>query len=300
MKGEMASQKASAVEVAPRGTISDLWRRFRKNRLGLLGMGVVLALAVVALLAPLIAPYGPNDQNYGELLQPPGARHWMGTDELGRDVLSRVLYGARISLLAGAISVAVALGFGLPIGLCSGYYRGFLDEVIVMRLTDAMQAFPFLILALALAAALGPGFINAMVAVGIGFTPGFIRVVRAQVLAQREQDYVQAARAMGATDLRIMFLHILPNSLAPILVQASLAMAAAVIFEAGLSYLGLGTQPPTPSWGSMLKIAQGYLVQASWMAVWPGVAIFIAVMGFNLLGDGIRDMMDPRSRGDGS
>lgn len=300
MKGEMASQKASAVEVAPRGTISDLWRRFRKNRLGLLGMGVVLALAVVALLAPLIAPYGPNDQNYGELLQPPGAGHWMGTDELGRDVLSRVLYGARISLLAGAISVAVALGFGLPIGLCSGYYRGFLDEVIVMRLTDAMQAFPFLILALALAAALGPGFINAMVAVGIGFTPGFIRVVRAQVLAQREQDYVQAARAMGATDLRIMFLHILPNSLAPILVQASLAMAAAVIFEAGLSYLGLGTQPPTPSWGSMLKIAQGYLVQASWMAVWPGVAIFIAVMGFNLLGDGIRDMMDPRSRGDGS
>ena len=296
----MASQKASAVEVAPRGTISDLWRRFRKNRLGLLGMGVVLALAVVALLAPLIAPYGPNGQNYGELLQPPGAGHWMGTDELGRDVLSRVLYGARISLLAGAISVAVALGFGLPIGLCSGYYRGFLDEVIVMRLTDAMQAFPFLILALALAAAFGPGFINAMVAVGIGFTPGFIRVVRAQVLAQREQDYVQAARAMGATDLRIMFLHILPNSLAPILVQASLAMAAAVIFEAGLSYLGLGTQPPTPSWGSMLKIAQGYLVQASWMAVWPGVAIFIAVMGFNLLGDGIRDMMDPRSRGDGS
>jgi peptide/nickel transport system permease protein len=274
----------------------ELWRRFRRNKLAVTGGVIVLVVVVVALLAPLLAPFDPRAQNYAIALKPPNAAHWFGTDDLGRDVLSRILFGARNSLAAGVVSVGIALVIGLPIGLVSGYYRGFWDEVVIMRLTDAFQAIPFLILALAMAAVLGPGLSKAMIAIGIGFTPAFIRMARAQVLAQRDLDYVQAARAMGAGDLRIMFRHVLPNIAGPIIVQASLATASAIITEAGLSYLGLGIQPPAPAWGSALRFAQGFLTIAPWMAYFPGIAIFVTVLSINLLGDGLRDMLDPRMK----
>ena len=218
----------------------------------------------------------------------------MGTDDLGRDVLSRIIFGARISVAASIIPVLIALGIGVPLGLLTGYFRSFWDEWIIMRVVDAMQAFPFLILALALASSLGPGFSNAMIAIGIGFIPAFIRIVRGQVLAVSAQEYIQGARALGVGHLRILRVHILPNTLAPLLVQTSAAMAAAILAEAGLSFLGVGVQPPTPSWGQMLTVAQQYINSAPWLALWPGIAIFLAVLGFNLLGDGIREGLDPR------
>jgi len=258
---------------------------------------VVLLLVLMALLAPVVAPFDPiNDYDYAAALQGPTATHWFGTDDLGRDLFSRVVWGARNSLSAGVVSVGFALLVGLPIGLLAGYYRGFWDEVIIMRITDAFQAIPFLILALAMAAVLGPGLWKAMLAIGIGLTPAFIRMVRAQVLAHRESDYVLAAKALGATDLRIMFRHLLPNIAGPIIVQASLATASAVIAEAGLSYLGLGIQPPDPAWGSALRFAQGYLTIAPWMSYFPGAAIFVTVLSINLFGDGLRDMLDPRMK----
>jgi peptide/nickel transport system permease protein len=206
-----------------------------------------------------------------------------------------VIYGARTSLLAGVVSVGIAILVGLPLGLMSGYYRGRLDNFL-MRLTDALLSFPFLVLALAIAAVLGAGLSKAMIAIGIVFTPGFIRLSRAQVLSERERAYVEAARAQGAPDRRIIWRHILPNSLSPVLVQASLAMAAAITAEATLSFLGLGTQPPTPSWGSMLNIAQAYLNRAPHLALWPGLAIFVTVLSLNLVGDGLREVLDPRLR----
>ncbi|MDB4895524.1 MAG: binding-protein-dependent transport system inner rane component [Firmicutes bacterium] len=295
----MAVPATSAPPITPARAPSvprDLWLRFRKNKLAVAGAAVLAVLVLAAVLAPWLAPYNPLTQDYAVTLQPPGGGHWFGTDELGRDVLSRVMYGARSSLAAGVISVGIAVAVGLPIGLISGFYRGFWDEVVIMRITDALQAVPFLILALALAAVLGPGLGKAMIAIGIGFTPAVIRVVRGQVLAQREQDYVQAARALGAGDLRIMFRHVLPNIVGPVIVQASLATASAIIAEASLSYLGLGIQPPAPAWGSTLRFAQGYLTIAPWMAYWPGIAIFVTVMSINLLGDGLRDMLDPKMK----
>ncbi|HEY3247939.1 MAG TPA: ABC transporter permease [bacterium] len=269
--------------------------RYARNRLALAGLGVVLVIVIAALFAPWLAPDSPIKPDFDNLLHPPGAAHLMGTDDLGRDVLSRVIFGARTSLLAGIISVGIAIAIGLPLGLVSGFYRGRLDDLL-MRLTDALLSFPFLVLALAMAAVLGAGLDKAMIAIGIVFTPSFIRLARAQVLSEREQNYVEAARAMGAGDGRIIWRHILPNIVSPILVQASLFTAAAITAEAALSFLGLGTQPPTPSWGSMLNIAQSYLSTAPWLAIWPGLAIFVTVLAMNLLGDGLREALDPRLR----
>jgi len=269
--------------------------RYARNRLALVGLWVVLGIVVVALFASWVAPSSPIKPDFGNLLRSPSATHPMGTDDLGRDVLSRVIFGARTALLAGVLSVGIAVLAGLPLGLLSGYYGGRLDDLL-MRLTDAMLSFPFLVLALALAAVLGAGLDKALLAIGIVFTPRFIRLARAQVLGEREQNYVEAARAMGVGDGRIIWRHILPNSISPIVVQASLDMAGAITAEATLSFLGLGTQPPTPSWGSMLNIAQAYLGTAPWMAVWPGLAIFITVLALNLLGDGLREALDPRLR----
>ncbi|PZN02974.1 MAG: diguanylate cyclase [Bacillota bacterium] len=271
-------------------------RRFVRHRLATLGAAVVVLLGLVALLAPVLAPYDPEEPDYGAVLQPPSVAHPLGTDELGRDILSRLIYGARVSLLAGLISVGLALAIGLPIGLVAGYFRGFWDEWVIMRLTDALMAFPSLVLALAIAAVLGPSFGNAMIAIGISLAPTFIRLVRGQVLAVRELEYVEAGRAAGAGHLWQIGRHILPNILSPVLVQATLSLASAVISEASLSYLGLGTQPPNPSWGYDLRTAQGYLAVAPWMAYWPGLAIFVTVLAFNLLGDGLRDLFDPRLR----
>jgi peptide/nickel transport system permease protein len=223
----------------------------------------------------------------------PSAQHWFGTDEIGRDVLSRVVWGARASLLAGVVSVCISLAIGVPIGLAAGYLGRWIDMGI-SRLTDAMLACPFLILAIALAAFLGPSLTNAMIAIGIAATPAFVRLTRAQVLAVKVEDYVEAARAVGNSHVRIVLRHIFPNVVAPLIVQATLAIAAAVIAEASLSFLGLGQQPPAPSWGSMLNTAKNYVENAPWMAVWPGLSIFLLVLSFNLLGDGLRDALDPR------
>lgn len=270
-------------------------RRYARNRLALVGLWVVLGITVTALFAHWLAPASPIKPDFVNLLRPPSVAHPMGTDDLGRDIFSRVIFGARTSLLAGVISVGIAVVIGLPVGLLSGYYGGRLDDVL-MRLTDALLSFPFLVLALALAAVLGAGLDKAMIAIGIVFTPGFIRLARGQVLSEREQNYVEAAKALGAGDGRIIWSHVLPNVLSPVLVQASLATAVAITAEAALSFLGLGTQPPTPSWGSMLNIAQAYLSSAPWMAIWPGLAIFVTVLALNLLGDGLREALDPRLR----
>ena len=225
----------------------------------------------------------------------PSAALWFGADELGRDVLSRIVWGARASILAGVVSVSISLALGVPIGMAAGYLGRWVDALI-SRITDAMLACPFLILAIALAAFLGPSLTNAMIAIGISATPIFIRLTRAQVLTAKSEDYVEAARALGNPHLRIALRHIFPNIVAPLIVQATLAIAAAVIAEASLSFLGLGQQPPAPSWGSMLNTARNYVDQAPWMAIWPGVSIFLLVLSFNLLGDGLRDALDPRHK----
>lgn len=272
-----------------------LLRRFARNRLALIGLWIVMVIIVFAVFASWIAPYSPIKPDFINILKPPDAGHLMGTDDLGRDVLSRVIFGTRTSLLAGVISVGIAVLAGLPLGLVSGYYRGRLDDLL-MRITDAMLSFPFLVLALTIAAVLGAGLDRAMIAIGIVFMPAFIRLSRGQVLSEREQNYVEAARALGAEDGRIIWKHILPNVISPVLVQGSLATATAITAEAALSFLGLGTQPPTPSWGSMLNFAQAYLSTAPWMAIYPGLAIFVTVLALNLLGDGLREALDPRLR----
>jgi peptide/nickel transport system permease protein len=250
---------------------------------------------LVALLAPLIAPYDPAQQGWTAIRKPPSAQHWLGTDESGRDLLSRVIYGARASLLAGVVSISIALTFGVPVGLLAGYGGRWIDALIG-RITDAMLAVPFLILAIALAAFLGPSLQNAMIAIGVTATPIFVRLTRGQVMAVKVEDYVEAARAVGNPPVRIALRHILPNILPALIVQATISIATAIIAEASLSFLGLGQQPPAPSWGSMLNTAQRFLTNAPWMAVWPGLAIFLAVLSFNILGDGLRDALDPKER----
>ena len=270
-------------------------RRLFKRKGAVAGLVVLSLFILLALLAPLIAPYDPIATSWTLVRKPPTALHWFGTDDLGRDVLTRVIYGARASLLAGLISVGIALSIGVPLGLISGYRGGFIDALI-SRITDAMLACPFLILAIALAAFLGPSLGNAMIAIGVTATPIFIRLTRGQVLSVKVEDYVEAARAMGNPRWRIALFHILPNILPALLVQATLSIAAAIIAEAALSFLGLGQQPPSPSWGSMLNAAQRFLTNAPWMAIWPGLAIFMVVLSLNLVGDGLRDALDPKAR----
>jgi peptide/nickel transport system permease protein len=268
-------------------------RRLLGRRAAMVGLAVVAFFIVLAIVAPLAAPYDPVATDWQAVRKPPSALHLFGTDELGRDVLARVIWGARASLMAGLVSVSIALAVAVPLGLLSGYLGGVVDGLL-MRIIDAMLAIPFLVLAIALAAFLGPSLANAMIAIGVVQTPIFTRLTRGQTLAVKHEDYIEAARAVGNPHRRILLRHILPNILAPILVQATLAIAAAIIAEASLSFLGLGQQPPAPSWGSMLNTASHFLSQAPWMAVWPGLAIFSLVLSFNLLGDGLRDALDPR------
>ena len=270
-------------------------RRLLKRKGAVVGLIVLAVFLLLAVLRPLIAPFDPIATSWSLVRKPPSALHWFGTDDLGRDVLARVIYGARASLLAGAISVSIALSVGVPLGLLSGYRGGFIDALI-SRITDAMLACPFLILAIALAAFLGPSLGNAMIAIGVTATPIFIRLTRGQVMSVKVEDYVEAARAMGNPRWRIALFHILPNIMPALLVQATLSVAAAIIAEAALSFLGLGQQPPSPSWGSMLNAAQRFLTNAPWMAIWPGLAIFLVVLSLNLVGDGLRDALDPRER----
>ena len=268
-------------------------RRLSSRPSAMVGLAVVVFFVLLAVFAPWIAPYDPIATSWSAVRKAPSAAHWFGTDEIGRDVLSRVIFGAQASLLAGVVSVGIALACGVPIGLAAGYL-GRWPDALISRMTDAMLATPFLILAIALAAFLGPSLTNAMIAIGISATPIFIRLTRAAVQSVKVEDYVEAARAVGNSHLRIAVRHVLPNVLPPLIVQATLTIAAAVIAEASLSFLGLGQQPPAPSWGSMLNTAKNYVEQAPWMAVWPGVSIFLLVLSFNLLGDGLRDALDPR------
>jgi peptide/nickel transport system permease protein len=268
-------------------------RRLVRRRAAIAGLAVVLFFIVLALLAPLLSPYDPLATNWAVVRKAPSALHLFGTDEIGRDVLARIIWGARASLLAGLVSVSLALAVGVPIGLLSGYVGGFVDGVL-MRMIDAMLSIPFLILAIALAAFLGPSLTNAMIAIGVSQTPIFARLTRGQVLAVKHEDYIEAARALGNPHRRIVLRHIFPNIVPPLLVQATLAAAAAIIAEASLSFLGLGQQPPDPSWGSMLNTAKNFISQAPWMATWPGLAIFTLVLSLNLFGDGLRDALDPR------
>lgn len=290
----MRQTRAVAIPATPKRRLrSRAFQRFSRRPLALFAVSVIVLFVLIAIFAPYLAPYDPAKADFLSVRQAPSSSYWLGTDAVGRDILSRVIFGARSSLVAGVISVVIALVFGVPLGLIAGYYRGFIDEVI-MRFTDALLAFPFLILAVALAAALGPSLTNAMIAIGIATAPTFIRLTRGQVLAVQSEDYVQAAKALGTGDVRILLQHILPNSLAPLLVQATLTIAQAIIAESSLSFLGLGVQPPTPSWGGMLNTARNFINQAPWMAIFPGLSIYVTVLAFNLLGDGLRDAFDPR------
>ncbi len=269
------------------------WKKLKANRSALFGFVIVAFFITIAAAAPLLPIADPAATSWSAVRKAPSAAYWLGTDEIGRDILSRMIWGAQASLMAGVVSVLIAVLIGVPFGLISGYFGGWIDQ-LVSRITDALLATPFLILAIALAAFLGPSLTNAMIAIGLSAMPIFVRLTRGQVLAVKTEDYVEGARAIGLTHFAVMARYILPNVFAPVLVQATLTVATAIIAEASLSFLGLGQQPPAPSWGSMLNVAKNFMTQAPWMAWWPGAAIFLVVLGFNLLGDGLRDALDPR------
>jgi peptide/nickel transport system permease protein len=287
-----AMEPPAAVAVEQRAP-NRAWRKMRANKGSLAGLVIILFFAIVAISAPLLPLPDPAATSWSAIRKAPSLAHWLGTDDLGRDILSRMVWGARASLLAGIFSVMIAVVVGVPFGLIAGYFGGWIDHVI-SRIVEAFLAMPFLITAIALAAFLGPSLSNAMIAIGLSAMPIFVRLTRGQTLAVKTEEYVEGARAIGLRHFNIIRRYILPNVFAPILVQATLTIATAIIAEASLSFLGLGQQPPAPSWGSMLNVAKNFLNQAPWMALWPGLAIFLVVMGFNLLGDGLRDALDPR------
>jgi len=280
-------------EAAPAGTLRRRWQRVLRRPASVAGLAVVLVFTALAVGAPWIARTDPLRTDWSLVRKAPSWAHPFGTDDLGRDNFARVVWGSRISMQAGVLSIFLAMAIGMPLGLAAGFYRGALDQ-IVMRLTDAWLSFPFLILAIGLVTILGPSLTNATLAIGLGATPTYIRLTRGLTLSTKEEDYVHAARALGARDLRLMRHHVLPNIFSALLVQATVSIPTAIIAEAVLSFLGLGVQPPTPSWGTMLNAAQQFLDTAPWMAYWPGIAIFSLALSFNLAGDGVRDLLDPR------
>jgi peptide/nickel transport system permease protein/dipeptide transport system permease protein len=277
--------------------LSQLWR----NKTAILGLFIITGFILVAILAPVLSPHDPVATSLYDQLKPPvwhetGTwKNILGTDELGRDTLSRIIYGARVSLTVAIVSVGIAFTLGTLLGCLSGYYKGMVDSLI-MRVMDMILAFPYLLLAIVVVAYLGPSLQNAMMAIGITYVPRFARIVRGSVLEECEKDYVMAARAVGASDGRIIFVNILPNCLGPLIVQTTLSMASAILDAAALSFLGLGAQPPTPEWGGMIARSRALILRASWVMTFPGIAILLAVLGFNLLGDGLRDALDPRLR----
>lgn len=270
-------------------------RRLLKNRIGLMGIVFIGILVLIAVFAPLIAPYDPVEQNIIMRYKAPSSEHLLGTDEMGRDILSRIIYGSRISLQVGLLSIGLALVIGVFLGIISGYYGGIWD-MIIMRIMDVMLAFPSILLAIAIVAILGPQLRNAMLAIGIINIPRFARIIRSSALSIKESEYIAAAKMMGASDVRIIFYHLLPNAMAPLIIQTTLSIATAILEAAALSFLGLGAQPPTPEWGAMLSDARSSLQKAPWVATFPGLAIIFGVLGFNLLGDGLRDALDPKMK----
>jgi ABC-type dipeptide/oligopeptide/nickel transport system permease subunit len=277
--------------------VEQLWR----NKTAVAGMIVIAIFVLTALLAPLLSPHDPVDAALYEQLKPPiwseagRAKNLLGTDDLGRDILSRLIYGARVSLLVAVVTVGIGVLFGSLLGAISGYYKGFVDNII-MRFMDILLAFPHILLAIVIMAYMGPGLRNAMIAIGIIYIPRFARIVRASVLEECEKDYVTASKAIGAKDWRIIFVAILPNCLAPLIVQTTLGFASAILDAAALGFLGLGAQPPTPEWGAMIAMGRSHILRAWWVMTFPGIAILLAVLGFNLFGDGLRDALDPRLR----
>lgn len=291
----MAQNKNAAAETKLKS--ESLWtisfRRLRKSRTAVFGIIIIILFALIALLAPYVAPYDPLEQNFIKSFRPPSREHLLGTDEFGRDIFSRIIYGARISLQIGFIAVFISLVVGVSLGLTAGYYGGWID-MLIMRVMDLMLSFPYILLALVIMSILGPGIYNAMIAIGIVYVPQYARVVRSSVLSVKKKEYVLAAQALGANDFRIILKHVFLNSMAPIIIQTTLSIGRAIINAAGLSFLGLGAQPPTPEWGAMLSNGQDFLRNAPWIATFPGIAIALLVLGFNLVGDGFRDAFDPR------
>jgi len=289
-RAETPRSRADVSRATPR---AHPFRRLLRRRGAAIGLVVIAFFVALAVLASVVSPYDPLATSWTAIRKAPSSAHWFGTDEIGRDVLARVIWGARASLLAGVVSVLISLSIGVPVGLLAGYAGGKID-MLISRLTDAVLACPFLILAIALAAFLGPSLTNAMIAIGVSATPVFVRLTRGQTMAIKAEEFILAARAIGNPPWRVALSHVLPNVVPALIVQATLAIAAAVIAEASLSFLGLGQQPPAPSWGSMLNTAKNYIDNAPWMAVWPGLSIFVLVLSFNLVGDGLRDALDPR------
>jgi len=287
---EMQERKDTTI-----GPWKEAWREFRKNKVAVVGMVIVLFFIILAIFAPLIAKEGINDQMMADRLQAPSAEYWLGTDDFGRDIFSRIVYGARISLWVGFSAVVGSVIVGSLLGIIAGYYGRWVD-VIISRLFDIMLAFPSILLAIAIVAVLGPSLRNALIAIAVINVPNFGRLIRSRVLSIKEDEYIMAARAVGLKDIRILFSHILPNSMAPVIVQGTLAIATAILEAAALGFLGLGAQPPTPEWGKMLADSKDYLQSAPWTMIFPGLAIMFTVLGFNLMGDGLRDAMDPRMK----
>ncbi|MCG8454409.1 MAG: ABC transporter permease [Spirochaetales bacterium] len=274
----------------------ESWYQLTRNRAAMVGLVIIALFAILAIFAPLLAPADPVVQSISERMTPPlSPGYLLGTDDLGRDMLSRIIYGGRISLVIGVVSVGISLVLGGILGLAAGYFGGWTDRII-MRIIDIMLAFPYILLTIVIVAMLGPSLFNAMVAIGISQMPRYARVIRASVISEREQDYVLAERSLGTSDLELMFRTILPNALAPTIVQATLGVGEAILSSAGLSFLGLGAQPPTPEWGLMIASSKQFITTAWWIVTLPGIAILLTVLGFNLLGDGLRDILDPRMR----
>ncbi len=288
------SRKApAAMVVRKRKQWAEIWRRLRKNHMAMFGLAIILLIVLSAILADVIAPYDYRQQNLSRISVKPNAEHWLGTDDLGRDILSRIIHGTRISLLVGFVSVSISVLVGGSLGAVSGFYGGRLDNVI-MRAMDILLAIPSILLAIAIVSAFGGGIINVMIAVGISSIPTYARIVKASVISVKENEFIEAARAIGANDFRIILKHILPNSMAPIIVQSTLGVAGAILSAAGLSFIGMGIQPPTPEWGAMLSNGR-YIIRTAWhVATFPGIAIMITIFSLNLLGDGLRDALDPR------
>lgn len=273
----------------------EAWLSFCKNRLALVGLGIVIFFIFIAILAPVIAPYSYKAQNLVDRFQAPSSEHWFGTDDFGRDIFSRIIYGARISLWVGFFSVLGSVIFGTLLGIVAGYYGRWVDAII-SRIFDIMLAFPSILLAIAVVAILGPSLQNALIAIAVINIPNFGRLVRSKVLSVKQEEYIMAAKAVGMKDSRILLRHILPNSISPVIVQATLAIATAIIEAAALGFLGMGAQAPTPEWGKMLADSKNYIMQAPWTLFFPGVAIMLTVLGFNLMGDGLRDVLDPKMK----
>lgn len=286
------NQKAAEETISP---WKEAWKSFRKNKTALVGSGIVLFFVFLALAGPLIAPQGINEQNMDIRLQAPSAEHWLGTDDFGRDILSRIIHGARISLTVGFFAVVGSAIAGSLLGIIAGYYGRWVDTII-SRFFDILLAFPSILLAIAVVAALGPSLRNALIAIAIINIPNFGRLIRSRVLSVKQEEYVMAAKAIGMSDRRILFSHVLPNSMAPIIVQGTLAIATAILEAAALGFLGLGAQPPDPEWGKMLSDARRYMLDAPWTMIFPGLAIMLTVLGFNLMGDGLRDALDPKMK----